>query len=197
MRAAERNVVDFAGPFSWPGTDLAPSIFTADVGRKSGVYLWTVRLDHGELVYYVGQTGRSFARRMLEHYREHTSGGYHLYEPEEFSRGRKVPLWSGLYGPGREESIMVFMRRFGEFAQVIADLAFVYRFWVAPLSCEGRLRERIEAAIANHLYAQPGAVGEFQDRGIRYHARYSDEEPVQIAIRCAAHLIGLPDTLWV
>jgi len=195
--SARSLLIEFEGPFTWPGTNLAPSIFTAEVGKESGLCLWTVRLDEGSLIYYVGETGRSFAQRMLEHYREHASGGYHLYEPREFSHGRKVALWHGLYGPDREESVIAFIRRFKELSPAIAELADLYQFYVAPLRCEKRLRERIEAALAGHLYEQPGIVGEFQDSGIRYHGRSADEDAVQAGIRCTTHLLGVPEFLWV
>jgi hypothetical protein len=194
---AQNIIVEFVGPFSWVGGDGISSILKSDTGKKSGVYLWTVRLDEGELVYYVGETGRSFAQRMLEHFREHMSGGYHLYEPHEFSRGRKALLWPGRYGPDKEPSLSVFIQRFQSLASAIADLAELYRFYVAPLDCEKRLRERIESGLANHLYEQPGTVGEFQDQGIIYRPRKDTEEPVQALIRCKVNLIGVPESLWI
>lgn len=63
----ESMIVEFVGPLSWLGGTGIPSIFEAEIGKRSGLYLWTVPLDAGELVYYVGETGRSFAQRMLEH----------------------------------------------------------------------------------------------------------------------------------
>ena len=189
--------VEFVGPFSWPGDDEIPSIHEADVGDRFGVYLWTVPYQQQELIYYVGETGTSFSVRMAQHFEKHTSGAYHLYEPREFSRGRKVALWHGMYGPDRELSLLGFIRRLPELAPVIADLAQMYRFYVAPLECEKRLRERIEAAIASYLYEQTGLAGEFQDKGIVYHGRKSNEEPVQVLIRCNAHLIDLPESLWI
>lgn len=189
--------VEFVGPFSWAGGNKTPSIHKAEVGKKAGVYLWTVPFENEELVYYVGQTGRGFAQRMLEHFREHMSGGYHLYEPHEFCRGRKVLLWPGRYGADKELSLAVFLQKFQGLAPAIADLAALYRFYVAPLECEKRLRERIEAGLALHLYEQPGMVGEFQDRGIVYRPRWDSEEPVQALIRCEAHLVGVPESLWI
>jgi hypothetical protein len=190
-------LVEFVGPFSWIEGGGVPSLLESEAGKKVGVYLWTVPTVEGELVYYVGETGRSFCQRMTEHLKEHLSGGYHLYEPAAFSRGRKVLLWPGRYGPGREQSLSVLIQRFQTLAPAIAGLAKLYRFYVAPLEGEKRMRERIEAGLANHLYQQPGMVGEFQDRGIIYHPRTDTEEPVQASIRCRASLIGVPESLFV
>jgi hypothetical protein len=190
--------VKFAGPFSWCGHNEVPSISKVEAGKKSGVYLWTIRVGEGELVYYVGETGRNFAQRMLEHFKEHMSGGYHLYEPQEFSQGRKVLLWPGRYGPGKESSLAVFMQRFQELAPAIVGLVKLYRFYVAPLECEKRLCERIESELAMHLYEQPGIVGDFQDQGINYRPRRDDEEAaVQAMIQCESNLIGVPESLLV
>jgi hypothetical protein len=190
-------LVEFEGPFSWLGGNSVPSILETETGKKKGVYLWTVQLGEGELVYYVGQTGRSFAQRMLEHFREHMSGGYHLYEPHEFSRGRKVLLWPGRYGPDREPSLSLLIQRFPTLASAIVDLAKLYRFFVAPLECEKRLRERIEAGIAQYLDQQPEPAGEFQDQGIVYRPRLDTEEPVQALVHCKDNLIGVPKSLYV
>ena len=195
--SAQTITVEFVGPLSWTEGNGIPSILETEVGKESGVYLWTVHIEEGELVYYVGQTGRSFSQRMIEHFKEHMSGGYHLYEPAQFSRGQKDLLWPGRYGPDREPSLSVFVQRFRNLAPAIVDLARLYRFYVAPLECEKRLRERIEAGLAKHLYEQPGMIGEFQDQGIIYHARKDTEEPVQALIRCKVNLIGVPESLCI
>jgi hypothetical protein len=191
------QAVDFTGPFSWTGTRSAPAIADAEIARRCGVYLWTVHLDQGELVYYVGETGRSFRDRMSEHFREHMSGGYHLYEPSAFREGRKDLLWPGRFGPTGERSVRVFLERFPELAEAMAALAEIYRFYLAPLDCDRRLRERIESALANCLYEQPGLVGEFQDRGINYRTRWDSEEPIRVQFYCNDVLLGLPESLWV
>ena len=85
--------LSFSGPFAWlPGGDLE-WLSEATVGKEPGIYLWTVLAPEGELVYYLGETGRSFGRRMEEHLQEQLSGRYRLYEPEEFFRGGKRLLW--------------------------------------------------------------------------------------------------------
>jgi hypothetical protein len=198
MKQAEQIItVEFVGPFSWLHGNGVPSISETDAGRNKGVYLWTVQLDQGELVYYVGQTGREFAERMLEHFREHMSGGYHLWDPKEFRRGRKVLLWPGRHGRDGERSLSVFIEHFPGLASAVVDLARTYRFFIAPLECDKRLRQRIEAAVAQYLYKSPGMVGEFQIAGLVYRPRLDDEVAVQALIRCKETLIGIPDTLWV
>ncbi len=188
--------VGFRGPFTWCDGDA--SIFTTELGERSGVYLWTVEYYlGGDLVYYVGETGRRFSTRMLEHFREHMSGGYHLYEPDRFRRGDKVMLWPGRYDSGSRTTVGEFLERFGGLGGAIEELARMYRFWLAPLDVERRLRERIEAAIAGYLYRQPGVVGEFQDKGIRYRGRREGEEGIEVVLEAEGEILGLPGVLMV
>lgn len=190
-------VVRFHGPLSWLGNDDTACIFTAEWGKKAGIYLWTVETELGELVYYVGQTGRSFSVRMAEHFKEHFSGGYHLYSPGEFVKGTKNLLWPGRYDPERKTTVAEFVQNYDALTGPIEKLTRLYRFHVAPLECNRRLRERIEAGLANHLCEQEGVVGGFQDKGIRYSKRLDMEEPVQISLMADAILRGLPDHLWI
>ena len=192
---SSKLVVRFQGPFSWCNGDRC--IFTSSLGKQAGVYLWTVEYyQGGDLVYYVGETGRRFSERMLEHFREHMSGGYQLCEPTEFRRGKKVVLWPGRYNPEWRTTVGEFLERFSALAEPIEELTKIYRFWLAPLEVERRLRERIEAAIAEHLYAQPGVVGEFQEK-IRYRGRREGEKAIEVACQAEGKILGLPEVLWV
>jgi hypothetical protein len=190
-------IIRFQGPFSWGLDKDIPSIFDAEVGRESGVYLWTVSLPDGELIYYVGETGRSFAQRMLEHFKEHSSGGYHLCSPEPFARGEKIPLWPGRFDPDSKTSVADFLNHLKVLWPAIIELAKMYRFFLAPFNCDRRLRQRIEAAIANCLYEQAGIIGSFQERGVRYIPRRKDESPITVSFESPTKFLGLPDLMEV
>jgi hypothetical protein len=91
-------LIEFLGPYSWHGAPDTRSVFTAPVASQQGINLWTIALPDGSITYYVGETGRSFALRMAEHFQEHAACMYTLYGPEQFARGTKVKLWSGRMG---------------------------------------------------------------------------------------------------
>ena len=82
-------MISFAGPYSWPGTPDAPSVFDLEVGHEADIYFWTVPLHQGYLIYYVSETGRSFRARLQEHYTEHAAAMY------QAAREEKVMLWPG------------------------------------------------------------------------------------------------------
>lgn len=189
--------VRFDGPFSWKGAADAPSVASAAVARRPGVYLWTVRTTLGVLIYYVGETGRSFVARMREHYKEHAAGFYHLHDPAAFARGEKSLVWPGAYDNRDRKSPEECMAAYLEIAPVAAELAGLYRFFLAELDVDRRLRERVEAALANQLYGSDGVVGAFQDEGVRYHPRRSDEQPIVCGFESPVGLVGLPRELMV
>lgn len=185
----------FSGPFAWqPGATVA-SLAEVDVGSNAGIYIWTVSTAHGELVYYVGETARSFAQRMEEHLAEQLSGRYRLYEPNEFLRGEKILLWRGVYGPGAQPNVGGFVAQFPSLAPALVQFVRSIRFHVAPISCSVRLRRRIEAALAHHLRKQEGLVGTFQDEDVRYVQRRPDEEPIRVKLTWKKKPIGVPDQL--
>lgn len=184
--------IKFAGPFSWAGSPDARSVFDAPEGKESGVYLWTVPTEVGHVVYYVGETGRSFEERLFEHYKEHASGMYHLYNPSEFVRGVKKTEWPGLYDRRARKTVRDCIAEYGRINQVAAELTSLYRFFFAPLSCGRRERCRIEAAISDFLRKVPGIVGDMQDEGIRYSRRLATEEEIACPITSTAPIAGLP-----
>jgi hypothetical protein len=189
--------IHFEGPFSWPGTPDAPSVFDVEAGRNAGIYLWTVPIKDGHLVYYVGETARNFRDRLAEHYREHAACMYHVYSPAEFSRGEKRPLWPGHYDSADRKSLRECIAQYKRLAVPVGELSYLYKFFLARTICDDRIRIRIEAAIASAIYAAPGVAGTFQDSGIHYDPRRGDEDPLECSIMSSAPIIGLPTQLSV
>lgn len=162
LRMSDGIIISFAGPFSWHDTPDTPSVYEADQARKAGIYLWTVPLQDGHLIYYVGETGRSFNIRLRQHYEELVSARYHVYSAVEFARGEKLAVWPGRYDAIDRRSDDECQANCPRLSDQIQKMILVLRFFLAPLSCDTRIRRRIEAAIAQSLYATPGKVGIFR-----------------------------------
>jgi hypothetical protein len=190
---ADEIIVSFAGPFSWCGSPDAPFVHDADEARKAGIYLWTVPLPDGHLIYYVGETGRSFNIRLRQHYEELVSARYHVYSAVEFARGEKVMLWPGRWDVVDRKSDHECQQNCSRLSKQIRDMIFVLRFFVAPLSCDKRTRQRVEAAIAQPLYTISGMIGGFQDHGVRYDPRLPDEQPIACVVSSPVSLLGIPE----
>jgi hypothetical protein len=84
--------LEFSGLFSWLSSDLATSIFEAAAARTAGIYLWTIEIQDGYLIYYVGETGAEFRQRLRQHLCEQLAGMYHIYDPQRFAVGQKHAL---------------------------------------------------------------------------------------------------------
>ncbi len=191
----EQIQLSFVGPFGWFASTGVEALSQASVGGSPGIYLWTSPTSDGELVYYVGETGRSFSQRMNEHLSEQLSGRYPIYEPEAFGQGRKQLLWGGVYRPLAEPSVEGFVSQLPAMAPALVQFVRAMRFHVAPTSTSVRVRQRIEASLADHLYRQDGVVGQFQDSGIHYSPRSENEDPVRALLTWQARPLGVPDVL--
>jgi hypothetical protein len=149
----------------------------------------------GELIYYVGETGRDFRSRFVQHFKEQLAGWYRLYDPTLMRAGTKRLLWRGMYGRDKEETPTPFIAQLPTLAPALQSYVRLIRFHLAPVEVEARLRKRIEAALAAHLRAQPGPAGTFQDTDIRYQPRRPNELPVHVVVRTSVALEGLPEAL--
>lgn len=186
--------VRFNGPYSWTG-DALPLVSDCAESRSAGVYIWAVPTTVGELVQYVGQTGRSFRARFAEHLRDQISGLYRIYDVAELREGRKVALWPGIYGPGVSRTAAPFVARLGEFVRPLQEYVGLVRFYLAKLDAPERIRCRTEAAIAASIQSQPAPVGTFYDEHVQYRGRLPSEEPIEVRLTCASPLRGLPEAL--
>ena len=188
--------LSFSGPFGWSLNGPLPTILSKGIGDQPGIYLWTAGTDDGELVWYVGETARSFRQRMREHLVEQLGGRYRILDPVGFEKGRKSYLWHGGYGESKGNWPDRFLTELPTLAKPLAEFVRVMRFMIAPLDSDTRVRRRIEAALADYLYAQPDPVGSFQEE-IYYERTRPDEEPLQVTIASATPIRGLPATLLV
>ena len=72
-------IISFVGPFSWFGAPEAPCVYDAEEAHKPGLYLWTVPRPEGQLIYYVGESGRTIGARLRQHYKELAGALSHLF----------------------------------------------------------------------------------------------------------------------
>jgi hypothetical protein len=190
--------IQLHGPFDL-GKNESENVLLNSLSKEKGIYLWTIPFENKYLVYYVGETGVSFAFRTMEHIKNYLQGQYSLYEPEEFAKGRKIQLWSGMWKnrKGNPNVMHEFLQRYPEFSTKHFDFLALLRFFIAPVESSQRVRQRIESAIAGYLYNQPGIVGTFQDKGIRYLPRRPDETPMLLKINSSEQIMAMPKELTI
>jgi len=188
--------IRFQGPFRWLQDGQLSEVGAAACASLPGLYLWTVPLSAGHLVYYVGETGRPFAARFAEHAKHWLSGRYEICDPRKFALGERHPIWPGAFGRQRKTPAECEVA-IGGFEPEVRDLERQIRIFLGPIVCERRVRCRIEAGLARHLFDQPGLIGQFQSPEVRYVRRRKDELPFECAFSSDAGVLGLPAKLEV
>jgi hypothetical protein len=161
----------------------------------TGLYLWAVpTMDHGLVVDYVGETSTSFYQRTKEHVIQTLGGNYLLLDPDAAIRGRREVVWPGLWRTGTRDQLPRYLARLDELAHVAKRYLLLHQILVAPVVCDRRLRQRMEASIAAAILAvEPRLVAE----DIRYRGRGPDDDPIEVSITSDCTVSGLPSSVTV
>jgi len=189
-------VVDakWQGPFAWPGieSDL-PS-----VPAVPGVYLLTVDHRGGYLIYAAGITRRPVPERLREHTRQYRDGVYNVLDIEAMRAGTRREIWHGFWMKERPaERMAEFAARRPAIGEAVERQLTGFRVFVADVGTRPRVLERIEAAVMNHLYAQPPPFCDVPDRGMMLAPRWRSEGPITMRSTCAHLLHTLPAALEI
>lgn len=149
-------------------------------------------MSYGLVVDYIGETSTSFYQRTKEHVIQQLGGNYSILDPDALQRGVRSVVWAGLWRAGTRDQIPSFLARHDELSPITRRYLLAHRLLLAPLACDRRVRQRIEASIAVAVHAsEPRLVAS----GVRYRGRRSDEEPIHVTITSDCEVRGLPS--WV
>lgn len=126
---ADSLFVQWFGPYNFDGS-TDEKVFTNKLSNEKGVYLWAIPFDGKYLVYYVGETGVSFAKRLLQHTQNYLSGFYRIFDPEEFAKGKKVLIWGGMWKSDRKNPKFIcdFLQRYSELGSRVVKFVKQFRF---------------------------------------------------------------------
>ena len=187
--------LDFTGPFRWFGTP-DQVLFNQPVADQSGIYIWGVMRPNGLLIYYVGETGKSFKARHKAHLREYLNGYWVVYNPDTFVNGNKEIIWGGLKQSkkcGPEE----WSNRKEELTPKIKSFLSTLYIFFAPITLEKLVRQRIESAIAAYLKSQEHPIGKFIDPDMNHLGKPNLSELSHVDIHFPMNVLGLPTSLDV
>ncbi|MGD6806541.1 MAG: hypothetical protein ACQCN4_06245 [Candidatus Bathyarchaeia archaeon] len=185
--------IEFFGPYSLI-EDKEPSLFSVQLGKQNGVYLWAIPFENKYLAYYVGETGKSFISRNLEHIRNYYSGKYTLYDPKEFAKGKKIRMWNGMWKKDAKDLQvkLSYQRRHDELWPITDAFLSLLQVFLIPIeNNDYRIRQRLEAAISFRLRDHDGVIGGFQDDGVRYSPRWPSEPKIKAKMKTNELLLGL------
>ena len=190
--------IEWFGPYAFLDCEVE-NVFSCKIDAEVGVYLLTIPFDGKFLVYYVGETGVSFSQLMLQHVQCYLNGFYRVFEPAEFSKGRKELVWGGMWKTDRKDPQLIseFLDKQEALSPKIVQFVKQFRIFLAPIDSDKRFRERIEAAIAKSLSVQSGLVGEFQDKDIRYRPTRQNEAKFEVKMTAPETIMGLAELLRV
>jgi len=195
----EKIVLDFKGPFRWHGSP-EKVLFTQEIAKLSGIYLWTVEQPQGHLVYYVGETGTSFKNRFENHLKSYLSGEYGIPNVEDFLKGNSRNwVWPARWRPPKNRWPAEFIRRISEIMPKLVEFLAVLKIFVAPLQVETYTRQRIESRLAWYLNGKSGDHDEnsFIDADLRNWKDIPGGEKILVEINTPYPIQGIPRVLEV
>jgi hypothetical protein len=121
--------IELLGPYEWYGPN---SLFLRPESEKFGIYMWTIPFNQRYLVYYIGETGISFANRLLDHTRNYLHGLYRVYDPKNFVKGEKFLIWEGMWKKELEKPttrIVKFLKSYLELSKALYDFLGAFRVY--------------------------------------------------------------------
>lgn len=195
--AAHRAVevrVNFQGPYSARDDAGCVCLFGQPAARQRGIYLWTIEVEGEARTLYIGQTDRSFGRRIGEHLRAYLSGEYAIPDVPSLVLGQHKRRWNPTIGARRwPDSLPEFLKDYDGHAASISALLKVLRFHVAPLSGGKAELSRVEGALGRYFRGHPEArLLEFLEPGIQLPARVPYDPPLRMVFSSETPIAGLP-----
>jgi hypothetical protein len=171
-------ILTIKGPYFWL---KEPSVYFSSETGKSGIYLWSILYNDKHLIYYVGETGRSFSERFSEHFTSYLQGAYDIYDPKKFIKCNKIKIWNNIkyWKTDSCQRYNNFQSQRKKIFPPLKELINLFYLWIIPMKDDDtRIRRRIEGSLAKYLLSQKGVVGHIQDANVRYELR-SEKEPIE------------------
>lgn len=142
----------------------------------------------------MGQTGRTFRKRLREHVLTLLSGQERVYEPNDYVKGQKNVLWDGLWRRGRTYEIDALIDSHVAQAQARVERLRLTHIFLAPLEATVDVREAIESQIASHIYSDCDGCAALMESDVRYVSKKLSEL-WEVDIASAVKLNGLPSSM--
>jgi hypothetical protein len=181
------------GPFSWPNFEEENRL--PSIPPSPGVYLQTFEFQDGYLIYAAGITRRPIPMRFKEHTRNYMNGEYNVLDPLKAERGVRKEIWHG-WGYARAHHDQFEENKY-EIQQAVKRQLARFRIFIAEVSTEQRIPERIEASIMNHLNQQSSPYCDIPDQGMMLAPRRNDEGLILMSSRSRSRIHGIPEVLEI
>lgn len=185
--------IEWTGPYAWPKFETESNL--PAIPKHPGVYLQTSAYENGYIIYAAGITRRPIPQRFREHTKKYLSGDYTILDMDAMKHGVRKEIWHG-WGIGRQRRDE-YERRKSELLEAARKQLSEFRIFVADVSTEPRILERIEGAIMYTLYENTHPFCDIPDRGMQLSPRWKRESPITAFMRCPVELYGIPKQLEI
>lgn len=193
--------IEFLGPYTLTGEN---SFFRSPAINSNGIYLYTISWKSEFLTYYVGETGRDFWTRFVEHTSHNLSGNYRSFNPDKFAKGEIEYLWGSRSAKDKRERMEEIIEDYPKNATKVFDYLSTYRYFLGELKFPNgeksntkentRLRRRLEGAIVKTLKMNE-EVKKFHFEKGNYTSKMDGEEEIKLKISGNKKIIGLPNEI--
>jgi len=181
-------LLKWCGPFQFARSAPASLLASAEA-LTHGIYIWTIRVRGLHWTYYVGETGKSFLERHLEHIGLYYEGQNRIYESGALVRGKKRIVWDWAMGPSNRARRVAFRKRFARWAPSVQRFLGILNVFLIPYAGDKRSRERLEAGLWR--LAELNGGGRFQEDGIRFRPCREGEPHLLVRLARPLPLEGL------
>lgn len=194
LKDSDRTILaSWRGPYSWPSFEAENKLDS--IPKISGAYLWAFDYMDGYLIYAAGITRRPIPSRFREHTHKYLNGEYTILDISEVRKGIRGEIWHG-WGYAREHRDEFERNKIAIQEAARAQLAD-FRVFVASITSEGRVLERLEASIMNCLYKMPPPLCNIPDKGMQLAPRWDSENTIVVKNEMLYRLHGLPEVLEI
>jgi len=181
------------GPYSWPGFEGENRL--SWLPKIAGVYLQTFEYQNGYLIYCAGLTRRPAPVRFKEHARNYMNGEYTVLDVDAARRGVRREIWHG-WGYARAHRDE-FEERKIEIQSAVKRQLTDFRLFISKLDASGRILERAEASIMNHLSQQKPPYCTIPDKGMMLAPRWREEPPLLMVNHSQVKLHALHNVIEI
>jgi hypothetical protein len=185
--------IEWKGPYAWPKFETESNL--PAIPKHPGVYLQTSTYENGYIIYAAGITRRPIPQRLREHTRKYLSGDYTILDMDAMKHGVRKEIWHGWgWTPEKRRE---YERRKSELLEAAKKQLSKFCIFVADVSTEPRILERIEGAIMYTLYENTHPFCDIPDRGMQLSPRWKRESPITAFMHCHVELYGIPKQLEI
>jgi len=186
--------IEFSGPFGLLGNHNF-ILFDQPICKSYGIYIWTARMNQSFIIEYIGMTTKTFKTRNMEHILNTFSGYYRICDSKMIKEGKIKIIWPGIIR--KKNGLSEFSDNYLKIAPFILKYLQTIEVFVATIKSERRIIERIEGALAYHVWNQPLPANALLPKDVHYRIRKENEMPINVMINCDEKILGIPKKIMV